>query len=131
MSTRNVTTDIINVNAILWVEIIPKKEAYEWKWQTAQPLIKGFWGTKLYKLDEGWTSYNDSTVRNEKYILEEGRFEIDNVNRKVFTKPHVIVKIQSGKYPAESTKYFDTYEEAKAFAEEITARMPNITIENN
>ena len=131
MSTKNTTTDIINVNAILWVEVIPMKEAWEWKWQIAQPLIKGFWGIKQYKLDEGWTGNNDSTVRDEDYILEDGRFIVDGIARKIYKKPHVKVMIQSGKYPAESIKYFYTDEEARAFAKEITAKMPSVTVENN
>ena len=130
MSTKNTTTDIINVNAILWVEVIPMSEAWEYKWQTAQPLIRGFWGVKQHKLDEGWVEHNSSSVRDKAYILKDGRFMFSAYPDKIFKKAHVKVMIQSGKYPAESIKYFDTDEEARAFAKEITAKMPSITVEN-
>lgn len=119
------TTDFINTNAILWMEVVSSRDSHI-IWQNSIPEIKGWFGIKQYARAEGWVAYN--SLISEEEILKDERLYIDRENRKVMKKPYAKIVIQSGKYPAESYQYFDTVEEANIWATEIAQKIPLIKV---
>jgi len=126
--------DSINLNAIICVEVIEKKPSWQYKWQNPEPAIKGFWGVKRKERKEGWinaSSYQPNDMVSVDSILADGRYLVDEFEKKIYDKPRVKVIMRGGKYTMETYKYFNTDEEAHSFAEEITAKLPTVTIEND
>ena len=127
----------INVGAILSVHVLDQKKSTDYEWFDEEPEIKGWFGRIKSKIRPAgfyrtWGGSDRSNYTPEEilegYRHQETQYRVDLIEKAVFRKPFVNVKSLGGKYVEETNVFFDSYSEALAYAESISAEFPHITI---
>jgi hypothetical protein len=128
----------INIGAILSIHVVDQMKSTDWEWRDAQPESKNGWFglRKLLAKPEGfYRSWGDSYSSHytpeeilNSYSHQTTQYRVDLTEKKVFRKPVVKIISLGGKYPEETTVFFETYSEAVAYAENLAEEIPHITI---
>ena len=120
-------TIYINERYILDIEFHTQSLQPSYSWRNREILSHSrlLQSGKPIVQEEGFYS-GDSFVSNQT-ILDRSYYTIQD--NKVYFKPNVKISYVSGKYQANQEVYFETDEEAKAFAEKIANRINHVKIE--
>jgi hypothetical protein len=122
----------VNVDKILRVKLIPRRQSTQYNWTEAKPEKKFLWWVSQKATPAGWKGSGYLDILTEEYILQkEGRifkrYDVPNESS-LWEKARVEIESIGGKYTNSDYVYFETDEEAITFVNELSVNFPHIKV---